>query len=64
MFSTCHVQGQTGPNAMYPGFGQLMAALSGFYYISGYGEGQPPAPPYRRGYGDFVARVLISPPRR
>jgi benzylsuccinate CoA-transferase BbsF subunit len=59
MFSTC-MQGQTGPNAMYPGFGQLMAALSGFYYISGYGEGQPPAPPYGA-YSDFVApRFLTS----
>ena len=38
MLSTC-MQGQTGPNALYPGFGQLMAALSGFYYISGYGAG-------------------------
>ena len=54
------MQGQTGPNAMYPGFGQLMAALSGFYYISGYGEGQPPAPPYGA-YSDFVApRFLTS----
>ena len=53
MLSTC-MQGQTGPNAMYPGFGQLMAALSGFYYISGYGHGQLPAPPYGA-YSDFVA---------
>ena len=47
MLSTC-MQGQTGPNALYPGFGQLMAALSGFYYISGYGRGaaarRPTAP--------------------
>src|SRR5580658_4553680 len=52
MLSTC-MQGQTGPNAMYPGFGQLMAALSGFYYISGYGEGSC-APPYGA-YSDFIA---------
>ncbi len=58
MFST-RMQGQTGPNAMYPGFGQLMAALSGFYYISGYGEGQPPAPPYGA-YSDFVAPRLLT----
>src|SRR6185437_146139 len=38
MLSSC-LQGQTGPQAMMPGFGQLMAALSGFYYISGYGPG-------------------------
>ncbi len=58
MFSTC-MQGQTGPHAMYPGFGQLMAALSGFYYISGYGEGQPPSPPYGA-YSDFVAPRLLA----
>jgi benzylsuccinate CoA-transferase BbsF subunit len=59
MFSTC-MQGQTGPNAMYPGFGQLMAALSGFYYISGYAEGQHPTPPYGA-YSDFIApRFLAS----
>ena len=52
MLSTC-MQGQTGPNALYPGFGQLMAALSGFYYISGYDE-QSPCPPYGA-YSDFIA---------
>jgi crotonobetainyl-CoA:carnitine CoA-transferase CaiB-like acyl-CoA transferase len=52
MLSTC-MQGQTGPNALYPGFGQLMAALSGFYYISGYDESSP-CPPYGA-YSDFVA---------
>jgi crotonobetainyl-CoA:carnitine CoA-transferase CaiB-like acyl-CoA transferase len=52
MLSTC-MQGQTGPNALYPGFGQLMAALSGFYYISGYGPGSC-APPYGA-YTDFIA---------
>jgi len=58
MFSTC-MQGQTGPNAMYPGFGQLMAALSGFYYISGYAEGEHPTPPYGA-YSDFVAPRLLA----
>src|SRR5271168_2458836 len=52
MLSTC-MQGQTGPNALYPGFGQLMAALSGFYHISGYGPGSC-APPYGA-YSDFIA---------
>ena len=52
MLSTC-MQGQTGPNALYPGFGQLMAALSGFYYVSGYGPGSC-APPYGA-YSDFIA---------
>jgi crotonobetainyl-CoA:carnitine CoA-transferase CaiB-like acyl-CoA transferase len=53
MVSTC-MQGQTGPNAMYPGYGQLMAALSGFYYISGYSPDGPPCPPYGA-YSDFIA---------
>ena len=53
MLSTC-MQGQTGPNALYPGFGQLMAALSGYYHISGYSPGEPPCPPYGA-YTDFIA---------
>jgi crotonobetainyl-CoA:carnitine CoA-transferase CaiB-like acyl-CoA transferase len=53
MLSTC-MQGQTGPNRDYPGFGNLMAALSGFYYIAGYSEGAPPCPPYGA-YTDFIA---------
>lgn len=52
MLSTC-MQGQTGPNALYPGFGQLMAALSGFYYISGYERGSCCAP--YGAYTDFIA---------
>src|SRR5260221_13966258 len=32
MLST-RMQGQTGPNALYPGFGHLMAAHSGFYHF-------------------------------
>lgn len=58
MFSTC-MQGQTGPNALYPGFGQLMAALSGFYHISGYEEGAPPSPPYGA-YSDFVVPRFLT----
>jgi crotonobetainyl-CoA:carnitine CoA-transferase CaiB-like acyl-CoA transferase len=58
MFSTC-MQGQTGPNAMYPGFGQLAAALSGFYHISGYGPDDRPSPPYGA-YSDFVAPRLLA----
>lgn len=52
MLSTC-LQGQTGPNALYPGYGQLMAALSGFYYIAGYSPDRP-CPPYGA-YTDFIA---------
>ncbi len=62
MLSSC-LQGQTGPQASMPGFGQLMAALSGFYYISGYGNGDP-APPYGA-YTDYItprfaAAVLMA----
>jgi crotonobetainyl-CoA:carnitine CoA-transferase CaiB-like acyl-CoA transferase len=52
MLSTC-MQGQTGPHRDYPGFGNLMAALSGFYYVAGYSEAEP-CPPYGA-YTDFIA---------
>jgi len=52
MLSTC-MQGQTGPHRDYPGFGNLMAALSGFYHISGYSETEL-GPPYGA-YTDFIA---------
>jgi benzylsuccinate CoA-transferase BbsF subunit len=52
MLSTC-MQGQTGPHRDYPGFGNLMAALSGFYYIAGYSEDEL-CPPYGA-YTDFIA---------
>ncbi|MGH7905608.1 MAG: CaiB/BaiF CoA transferase family protein [Candidatus Binataceae bacterium] len=52
MLSTC-LQGQTGPNALYPGFGQLMAALCGFYHISGYSKDEI-CPPYGA-YTDYIA---------
>ena len=52
MLSTCQ-QGQTGPHAQYPGYGNLMAALAGFYDITGWPD-RPPAPPYGA-YTDFIA---------
>ncbi|HXR36880.1 MAG TPA: CoA transferase [Candidatus Binataceae bacterium] len=62
MLSSC-LQGQTGPQATMPGFGMLMAAQSGFYYLSGYPGGDP-APPYGA-YTDFItprfaAAVLLA----
>jgi crotonobetainyl-CoA:carnitine CoA-transferase CaiB-like acyl-CoA transferase len=51
MLSSC-LQGQTGPQALMPGFGQLMGALSGFYYVSGYPDSDP-APPYGA-YTDYI----------
>jgi benzylsuccinate CoA-transferase BbsF subunit len=47
------MQGQTGPHCNYPGFGNLMAALSGFYYIAGYSP-EELCPPYGA-YTDFIA---------
>jgi benzylsuccinate CoA-transferase BbsF subunit len=63
MLSSC-LQGQTGPQSMMAGFGQLMSALSGFYYVSGYESGGDPAPPYGA-YTDFItprfaAAVLLA----
>jgi benzylsuccinate CoA-transferase BbsF subunit len=52
MLSTC-MQGQTGPHRNYPGFGNLMAALAGFYHIAGYSESEI-CPPYGA-YTDFIA---------
>jgi benzylsuccinate CoA-transferase BbsF subunit len=57
MMSTC-LQGQTGPHAEFPGFGQLMAALSGFYEISGWPD-RPPSPPYGA-YTDFIVPRLAA----
>jgi benzylsuccinate CoA-transferase BbsF subunit len=52
MLSTC-MQGQTGPHCDYPGFGNLMAALAGFYQIAGYSDSEL-CPPYGA-YTDFIA---------
>jgi crotonobetainyl-CoA:carnitine CoA-transferase CaiB-like acyl-CoA transferase len=52
MLSTC-MQGQTGPHAHYAGFGNTLAALSGFYYITGYPDSGPM--PMYGAYTDFVA---------
>src|SRR6266852_1931772 len=57
MLSTC-LQGQTGPHAEFPGFGQLMAALSGFYEIAGWPE-RAPAPPYGA-YTDYIVPRLAA----
>lgn len=51
MLSTCQ-QGQTGPHAQYPGYGNLMAALAGFCDITGWPD-RPPTPPYGA-YTDFI----------
>jgi crotonobetainyl-CoA:carnitine CoA-transferase CaiB-like acyl-CoA transferase len=52
MLSTC-MQGQTGPHAHYAGFGNTLAALSGFYQVTGYPDSGPM--PMYGAYTDFVA---------
>ena len=50
-FSTCQM-GQTGPHARYAGFGQLAAALAGFYHSTGWPDRGPSIP--QGAYADFV----------
>lgn len=52
MLSTC-MQGQNGPHALYPGFGNLMAGLLGFYELTGWPDGEACA--IYGAYTDFVA---------
>ena len=57
MLSTC-MQGQTGPRAAYPGYGNLMAGLSGFYRITGWPD-RPPVPVYGA-YSDFICQRFAT----
>ncbi len=57
MLSTC-MQGQTGPRREYRGFGNLMAALGGFYEIVGY-EDSDPVPVYGA-YTDFICQRFTT----
>jgi crotonobetainyl-CoA:carnitine CoA-transferase CaiB-like acyl-CoA transferase len=57
MLSTC-MQGQTGPRASYPGYGNLMAGLSGFYEITGWPD-RPPVPVYGA-YTDFICQRFAT----
>ena len=52
MLSSC-LMGQTGPMNMYPGFGNLAGALSGFYEITGWPD-SPPSGPFLA-YTDYTA---------
>jgi crotonobetainyl-CoA:carnitine CoA-transferase CaiB-like acyl-CoA transferase len=52
MLSSC-LMGQSGPLAMYAGFGNLASALAGFYNICGWPD-RPPAGPFSA-YSDYVA---------
>ena len=58
MLSSC-LMGQTGPMNMYPGFGNLAGALSGFYEITGWPD-RPPSGPFLA-YTDYTApRFTVS----
>jgi benzylsuccinate CoA-transferase BbsF subunit len=52
MLSTC-LMGQTGPLSRFAGFGNLAAAISGFYNLCGWPD-RPPAGPFGA-YTDYVA---------
>jgi crotonobetainyl-CoA:carnitine CoA-transferase CaiB-like acyl-CoA transferase len=51
-------QGQTGPHAAFAGTGNLLAALCGFYQITGYKGGEPR--PLHGAYTDFIVPRLAS----
>ncbi len=50
--------GQTGPRATFAGFGNLAAALAGFYEVTGWPD-RPPAGPYTA-YTDYVSPRLAA----
>ena len=52
MLSTC-LMGQTGPLAAFAGYGNLAAALAGFYELAGWPD-RPPAGPFGA-YTDYIA---------
>jgi crotonobetainyl-CoA:carnitine CoA-transferase CaiB-like acyl-CoA transferase len=52
MISTC-LMGQSGPYAQFAGFGNLAAAISGFFSLTGWPD-RPPAGPFGA-YTDYVA---------
>jgi crotonobetainyl-CoA:carnitine CoA-transferase CaiB-like acyl-CoA transferase len=52
MLSTC-LMGQTGPLAGFAGYGNLAAAMTGFYELTGWPD-RPPAGPFGA-YTDYVA---------
>ncbi len=52
MLSTC-LMGQSGPQAQFAGFGNLAAAISGFFSLTGWPD-RPPAGPFSA-YTDYIA---------
>lgn len=57
MLSTC-MQGQTGPRAHYRGFGNVMAALAGFYEVTGWRDRDPV--PVFGAYTDFICQRFCA----
>ena len=58
MLSSC-LMGQTGPLALFAGFGNLSAAISGFHAITGWPD-RPPCGPYSA-YTDYVSpRITVA----
>lgn len=57
MLSSC-MQGQTGPRAQYPGYGNLMAALAGYYEITGWPDRGPVA--VYGAYTDFIGQRFCA----
>ena len=51
-------QGQSGPHAAFAGTGNLLAALCGFYQVTGYEGGDPR--PIHGAYTDFIVPHLSS----
>lgn len=52
MLSTC-LMGQTGPLALFAGYGNLAAAVTGFYSITGWADREPAGP--FGAYTDYIA---------
>ena len=57
MLSTC-MQGQTGPRADYRGFGNLMAAMSGYYHVTGWPDRDPVV--VYGAYTDFICQRFCT----
>ncbi len=57
MLSTC-LMGQTGPLSMFAGYGNLAAAITGFYEITGWSDREPAGP--FGAYTDYVAPRFIA----
>lgn len=55
VYLSTSMQGQGGPHSKFRGFGFHMAALSGFYHLTGYEDSEPVGP--YGAYSDFIAGI-------